>query len=49
MGPVAGKAVRKVSETKAEKRLNRRRKDYSSMTAGSKDYSGFKRPGSYSK
>ena len=49
MGPVAGAAKRKVSETKAEKRLNRRRKDYSAMIAGKDDYSGYKRPGSYSK
>ena len=49
MGPVAGAAKRKVSETKKEKRLNARRKDYSSMVAGSKDYTGFKRPGSYTK
>ena len=49
MGPVAGAAKRKKPETKAEKRLNTRRADYSKMIAGSKDYNGFKRPGSYTK
>lgn len=45
MGPVAGKAVRKKEETKQEKILRIRRKDYDAM----KDNKGFHRPGSLQK